>query len=110
MVSINVLQKNLTNTSSIKEYYIGDDSIDETAFELKEDGYYTVFRIVIPKQEWVNTIMETDMSRLLRYESIYVVDNNKIYKLGEDDYSYTEVTDIEEVLLDAINNKTNTRV
>jgi hypothetical protein len=57
-----------------------DECLDSNTFNVSEDGLYAVEHIVIPTTKWLENSSE---EYLKYYETIYVTDNEKVYKVKE---------------------------
>lgn len=70
--------------------------LEKTEFTVRKDGYYNVNHIVLPTMKWFNNtyLKQTDEYRSA-FASIYVIDDNKIYKFVDD--SFVECT-IKEII------------
>lgn len=76
---LNVLINNTIDSSDIVSQCLADDSVDESQFELDKDGFYTIYRIVIPTLKWISDRTD-DITEILKYDNIYVIDDNTLYK------------------------------
>ena len=72
---LNVLINNTIDSSDIVSQCLADDSVDESQFELDKDGFYTIYRIVIPTLKWISDRTD-DITEILKYDNIYVIDDN----------------------------------
>jgi hypothetical protein len=57
-----------------------EDKLDEAYFRVDKDGYYVIDHIVIPTVEW---LIEAPEECFEHYDTIYVTDREKIYKVVE---------------------------
>ena len=55
-----------------------DTNIDSCTFKVKDDGYYVVDHIVLPTLKWLEHASE---EYLEYYDTVYVTDGEKLYKL-----------------------------
>ena len=54
------------------------EDLDSCTFNVTEDGYYAIDHIVLPNMKWWNNITENIKAY---YETIYVTDAEKVYKI-----------------------------
>lgn len=52
--------------------------LDEASFKIDKDGYYVIDHIVLPTTEWLEEVPEECFQE---YDTIYVTDKEKVYKL-----------------------------
>lgn len=57
-----------------------DDKLDAAFFRIDKDGYYVVDHIVLPTFDWLKEAPEECFAE---YDTIYVTDKEKIYKIVE---------------------------
>ena len=71
-------------TKTTKIYEVVDHKlhqIDETTFTVPVDGLYEVTHIIIPNNDWLNYVIETDPQSLYAYKTIMFYDTiNKLIK------------------------------
>lgn len=58
-----------------------DDCLDSNTFNVSKDGFYTIEHIILPNIKWLENSSKEYLSY---YETIYVTDNEKVYKLVND--------------------------
>lgn len=92
--SINTILKMSATTATLIDVLMNDHSKDDDncTFKAKEDGYYVINHYVLPNKKWYDTASDEYKKY---YDTIYIVDNEKIYK--EVDGKLEECT-IKEVL------------
>ena len=78
--TLNAIIKTTTNDIKLIDVLLSehDDCLDSNTFNVTEDGFYTVEHIVIPNIKWLENSSE---EYLKYYETIYVTDNEKVYKI-----------------------------
>ena len=90
-ISLNVLVEN----TSIISYYIAEHNRDsETVFQLPHDGRYVIYHIILPTEVWIRKI---SLSDAIRYDKIYTVINNILYKYNIHTQNVEETT-VEDIL------------
>lgn len=72
--------------------------LESTEFTLHKDGYYNVNHIVLPTMKWyTETYLKQDDDYRVGFENIYIIgDDNKLYKLVEDEFVECTVKEIVE--------------
>ena len=62
--------------------YIYD--LEKVNFKVNKDGYYVIHHIVLPTKQWLENTYLTHENEDYRksYESIYIIDNNDIFKVS----------------------------
>lgn len=70
-----------------------DNKLDEAHFHIIKDGYYIVDHIIIPTIEWLEQVPEECFSE---YDTIYVTDKQKIYKIVENELEEVTIKEIME--------------
>lgn len=71
--------------------------LEKTHCQVKQDGYYNIYHIVIPTKEWyLNTYLNQNEEYQNSYESIYIIDNNKLYKLTNEGFVECSIKEIME--------------
>lgn len=79
-VTLNILQRNTVEKQTIVDQcVILHSGIDEGMFNNLEDGYYTVYHLIIPNINWLES-NKKDISEFYRYNNIYVYKEGIIYK------------------------------
>lgn len=79
-VTLNILQRNTVEKQTIVDQcVILHSGIDEGMFNNLEDGYYTVYHLIIPNINWLES-NKKDISEFYRYNNIYVYKEEIIYK------------------------------
>lgn len=58
-----------------------DDCLDSNTFNVSKDGFYIIEHIILPNIKWLENSSKEYLSY---YETIYVTDNEKVYKLVND--------------------------
>ena len=90
-ISLNILMEN----TSIISYFMSEHTRDsETVFQLPHDGRYTIYHIILPSEEWIRKI---SLSDAIRYNKIFTIINNTLYKYNIHTQNVEE-TKIEEIL------------
>lgn len=70
--------------------------LETVNFEVKKDGYYNVNHIVLPTIDWYNnTYLKQDDEYRSGFDTVYIIDNSKLYKLT--DKGFVECT-VKEVI------------
>lgn len=57
-----------------------DECLDSNTFNVSEDGFYTIEHIILPNLKWLENSSEEYLNY---YETIYVTDNEKVYKMTD---------------------------
>ena len=70
-----------------------DDCLDSSTFNIENDGLYTVEHIILPNLKWLENSSEDYLNY---YETIYVTDNEKVYKLVNNELEECSVKEIVE--------------
>lgn len=104
-IAVNILIQNTTKEQSIINTYLANDSIDESEFNLSNDGFYTIYHVIIPTLEWLKQAI-TDVSEMIKYDNIYVTDKKQIYKYYYKTNKLIPI-DSQEILEINCNSKTN---
>jgi hypothetical protein len=55
-----------------------NEYLDSNTFNIKNDGLYTIEHVILPNLKWLENSSE---EYLKYYETIYITDNEKVYKL-----------------------------
>lgn len=77
--TLNAIMKVNINSITLKDVLLNDHSkdIDSCAFKAMEDGYYVVEHIVLPNKIWYDNASKEYKEY---YDSIYIIDSEKLYK------------------------------
>lgn len=94
--TINIIELNKVEESKILNSYIVDhcSKLDELHYNFTQDGYYTIYHIILPTKECINRIISNDIGFLEYYETIYAIDNDNILKIQDNTWvesSYEEL-------------------
>lgn len=68
-----------------------DEELDSCTFHVKQDGYYVVDHIILPTIKWLENSSEEYISY---YETIYVTDGERIYKVIDDNLEECTIKEI----------------
>lgn len=81
--TLNTIIKVGINEATLIDVLLNDhtEELDSCTFKVTKDGYYTVDHLIIPNFKWLENASE---EYLEYYETIYVTDGEKLYKLVED--------------------------
>lgn len=95
--SITVLKQFTSTTSTIVKAFVHDHSTTDVVnkFSVTTDGWYEIIHLVVPNSVWLAAAIEQDV--LSQYKSIYICDNDQLYKY--ENGALTE-TDIDILLAD----------
>ena len=81
--TLNCVTKITNNTISLIDVLLEEhveNKLDEAYFRIEKDGYYVVDHIIIPTIEWLEEVPEECFAE---YDTIYVTDKEKVYKIVE---------------------------
>ena len=83
------------NTKSVKLIDVlmdqHDSDLDSVTFKVTEDGYYTVDHVVLPTMKWWENASDEYKDY---YETIYVTDGERVYKLTDSGFEECTVREI----------------
>jgi hypothetical protein len=67
------------NSITLKDILLNEhkEDLDSCLFKVDKDGYYIIEHIILPTKNWYD---EASEDYKLYYETIYIVDNEKLYK------------------------------
>lgn len=94
-ISLNILSKvSIKNEEVINAVFVEHDlEVDESyKFKVIKDGYYKINHMVLPTVDWWNNASDDNKEY---FETIYFVDNNKIYKVVD---NVPEECSLEEII------------
>ena len=87
-VTLNILQRNTVEKQTIVDQcVILHSGIDEGMFNNLEDGYYTVYHLIIPNINWLES-NKKDISEFYRYNNIYVYKEGIIINMMFEQINY----------------------
>jgi hypothetical protein len=69
------------------------EELDSCSFHAMHDGYYVVDHMIIPNLKWLENSSEDYLNY---YETIYITDNEKVYKLVNNELEECSVKEIVE--------------
>lgn len=77
--TLNAIMKVNVNSITLKDVLLNnhDEDLDSCAFRAMEDGYYVVEHVVLPNKLWYENASKEYKEY---YETIYIIDGEKIYK------------------------------
>ena len=81
--TLNCVTKITNNAISLIDVLLEEhveNKLDEAYFRIEKDGYYVVDHIIIPTIEWLEEVPEECFAE---YDTIYVTDKEKVYKIVE---------------------------
>lgn len=89
-VTLNVLTKITTDQVTLLEVLLCDHSIEDDSgiFQVTDDGYYLIDHIILPTKDWV-----TD-TYVKYYDTVYCVENDKIYKYVDSQWEECTIREI----------------
>lgn len=91
-ISINYLQKITSDDTKVKKVYLSEhDSLEETVFEISEDGYYRVNHLIIPTREWLE---KADLENIIKFDKVYFYMNEDVYEYNFRNKQATKVDPI----------------
>jgi hypothetical protein len=67
------------------------EDLDSATFKIKEDGYYVVNHFVLPTKEWYENASDEYKEY---YESIYFVDDEKIFKVVDGEIEEVSIKEV----------------
>jgi hypothetical protein len=67
------------------------EDLDSATFKIKEDGYYVVNHFVLPTKEWYENASDKYKEY---YESIYFVDDEKIFKVVDGEIEEVSIKEV----------------
>lgn len=78
--TLNTIIKVGINEATLIDVLLNDhtEDIDSCTFNVKKDGYYTVDHLIIPNLKWLENASDEYLNY---YETIYVTDGQKLYKV-----------------------------
>lgn len=97
--TINFISKTTVSPTEEEEIYEPvftdhNSYLDEIHYKLNQDGFYTVYHIILPTTEWLNKELEKAHSILKSDIEIYVCDCSNIYKYSKGNLHKIEDVDI----------------
>lgn len=103
--TINIIQRNKLESSEILNTYYTEHCsyLDEQHVEIDQDGYYTIYHIILPSVDWLNNELTKDKNITSSDINIYVTDGSKIYK-----YNKSELKEVEPKIISEINTENTT--
>lgn len=81
--TLNCITRMTSNTITLVDVLLEEhkeDKLDSAYFRIDKDGYYVIDHIVLPTTEWLEEAPEECFKE---YETIYVTDKEKLYKVVE---------------------------
>lgn len=99
--TINIIQRNKLNSSEILNTYYTEHCsyLDEQHVKIDQDGYYTIYHVILPSIDWLNNELSKDKNITSNSDiNIYVTDGSKIYK-----YNNSKLTEVEPKIVSEIN-------
>ena len=91
-ISINYLQKITSDDTKVKKVYLSEhDSLEETVFEISEDGYYRINHLIIPTREWLE---KADLENIIKFDKVYFYMNEDVYEYNFRNKQATKVDPI----------------
>ena len=86
--TINIIQKNTIDKEEIVQTIITNHNgyLDEAYYQIQQDGFYTIYHIILPTIDWLKVEIKKDNSfvRSIKNYSIYVCDCDRIYEYVND--------------------------
>ena len=81
--TINILQYNGTQESKIDQVIFTkhEGYLDEVETPISKDGYYTIYHIVLPTMEWLESKLQNPEFDLSVYQGLYITDGMKVFKM-----------------------------
>ena len=94
-VTLNTITKVDTCSITLLDVLLNthDENLDSCVFKAKRDGYYVIDHFIIPNMKWLENASEEYKQY---YETIYITDGQKLYKLIEDQLEECTVKEIME--------------
>lgn len=77
--TLNAIMKVNINSITLKDILLNEhkEDLDSCLFKVDKDGYYVIEHIILPTKAWYDAASE---DYKLYYGTIYIVDNEKLYK------------------------------
>ena len=94
-VTLNTITKIETCNITLIDVLLNEHSeeLDSCTFKVKKDGYYVVDHFVLPNMKWLENATESNKEY---YETIYVTDGQKLYKLINNELEECTIKEIME--------------
>lgn len=91
--TLNVLTKINISNIVLKEVLLDDhkDVTDSSSFKVEEDGYYLIDHVVLPNMNWLENATN---DKLNYFDTIYLTDGEKLYKIVDDSLEECSVKEI----------------
>lgn len=91
--TLNVLTKINISNIVLKEVLLDDhkDITDSSSFKVEEDGYYLIDHVVLPNMNWFESATN---DKLNYFNTIYLTDGEKLYKIVDDSLEECSVREI----------------
>lgn len=97
-VAIDVLQLNKTTGSVTQSVTLStrDSNIVPVTIPVNFDGWFTIYHIVLPSKQWLETEQSKSNGSLLGiYDTLYFSDGDQVYKLiSNGEYQEVEISEI----------------
>lgn len=77
--TLNAIMKVNVNSITLKDVLLNEhlEDLDSCEFTVTEDGYYVIDHIVLPNKTWYDNASESYKEY---YDTIYIIDQEKVYK------------------------------
>lgn len=91
--TLNVLTKINISNIVLKEVLLDDhkDVTDSSSFKVEEDGYYLIDHVVLPNMNWFESATNDKLSY---FDTIYLTDGEKLYKVVDNSLEECTVKEI----------------